>query len=118
MRSALTGGKITGFDQLGAMNAFTLLNSRLDVKDISGSVETYEKLAENGGYYTKMFLPKNIDYLLRGLNEKTQELQAAIEEDTANNDVALADAKRKELKEIEVLVERLSSLATQEETEE
>lgn len=118
MRNALSNGKITGFDQLSAMNAFTLLNARLDAKEITMSVETYESLAENGGFYTKMFLPKNIDYLLRGLDEKSQELKAAIEEDTTNNDVALADAKRKELKEIEVLVERLSSLATKEDSAE
>lgn len=118
MRTALVGGKITGFDQLGAMNSFTMLNSRLEVKEIANSVETYQTLSETGGFYTKMFLPKNIDYLLRGLGEKTEDLKAGIEEDTANNDVALADAKRKELKEIEVLVERLSSMATQEDSAE
>jgi aminopeptidase N len=114
-KKALLGNTLSGFDQVVSMNSFTLFNSRLSVKDLKSSLEVYEYLSENGGYYTKMFMSRNIDYLMGSLEEQKETLNTEIVAFEKNKDVALADQNRLKIKEIDSLQESLQATIKTEE---
>lgn len=72
------------YDQLSAMNAFTMYNSRMSEDQIHESISVYRHLHRKGGYYTKMFTGQSIDYLSETLNVRKEDLleQKLKEEDT------------------------------------
>lgn len=104
----LLGNQLTGFDQLATLNSFTMLNSRLEVADIRGNVKVYQHLAKEGGFYTKMFLPRNTEYLIRELSDRLGEYEeadlnnfSAQEKDRYNRDVALLNQTIEDLKSVQ-----------------
>lgn len=115
---ALMSNKLSGFDQLSTMNSFTLFNSRRESNKLGGALKVYTYLAENGGYYTKMFMPQNIDYLVGSLEETKESLETEIVEFEKTKDVALADKNRVKIKEINALIDGLSKLMPEDEEEE
>ncbi|MCO5260129.1 MAG: M1 family peptidase [Crocinitomicaceae bacterium] len=66
----LTNGKATGFDELGLMNTFTSYVAVLNTELIEKAIPVYEYLKENGGTYTKMFIPQNINYILSTIKQR------------------------------------------------
>jgi aminopeptidase N len=112
-KELLTTGKLSGFDELSSMNSFTMFNSRMSEEQIESSLSTYAYLKDNGGYYTKMFLGQNLDYILQSLSERKVELTEEIEELEKNKDVALADQNRRRIEKINQLTVSLENLMSQ-----
>lgn len=88
----LTQGKLKGFDQLSTMNIFTQYNARMSPEVVLANMDVYDNLKENGGFYTKMFLGRNTDYLKKNiegtvseLEEKSKTLNEEGNADEANN---------------------------------
>ena len=80
--STLSGGLVQGFDQLGVMNSFTYFLSRQDASVLDQASGIYQKLYDQGGFYTKMFVPQNTAYLvtyidgqIKSLNEEISALE-------------------------------------------
>lgn len=74
----LTDGKLSGFDELGLMNTFSSYLSTQKTELIDRAFDTYKSLQNNGGMYTKMFVPQNIDYLLNELKSRVDAENAKI----------------------------------------
>jgi aminopeptidase N len=107
---ALGAGELSGFEELSTMNAFTMFNSHQELSVITEGIATYKKLGESGGYYTKMFMERNLDYLIKGLNDQKTDLEAQILEYEKTKDAALADQNRKKVSEIKTLVEKIEAI--------
>ena len=108
--SSLKGNILQGFDQLSVMNSLSYFISRQDVELFDRSFELYEYLKSNGGYYTQMFLPQNISFLMDVCEEKIAELNAQIEAHEKNKDAVYADQARRQKKAYENLIAKFSPL--------
>jgi aminopeptidase N len=108
--SSLKGNILQGFDQLSVMNSLSYFVSRQDAEVIDRSFALYSYLKSNGGYYTQMFLPQNISFLVDTFNDKITELKAQIEAHEKNKDAVYADQARKQKKAFEDLVVKFSPL--------
>jgi aminopeptidase N len=106
---------LQGFDQLGVMNSFTYFVARLVPDDIDKAYDLYFYLSEKGDFYTQMFLPQNVDYLLNMFDQKLTELNTRIVEDENNKNAADADQARKEQKVYEALKTKFAVLSKPEE---
>lgn len=93
--TALKGNRLQGFDQLGVMNSLTYFITRQEPEMIDRSFELYSYMSTDGGFYTQMFLPQNIDYLLSMFDTKIDELNEEIAAHEKNKDVVYADQARK-----------------------
>lgn len=95
----LTGKSLGGFDQVGAMNTFSMFISKRDVTYWEQALPTYQLLEKNGNYYTKMFLPQNVEFLMKGISENQYRLNAIIESNTSSeNQMIVTDAKSELIK--------------------
>jgi aminopeptidase N len=90
-------GKVGGFDEIGAMNAFTFFVIRNADDVLLDAKEIYEYLKVNGSFYTKLFLPQNVDYILTALNEKIEELRSEKQEIEKAGAPALIDQVNKQI---------------------
>ena len=107
---ALKGKVLQGFDQLSMMNSLTYFISRQELDVVTQSYELYDYLNKEGGYYTQMFMPQNVEYVntvLAAQIDKTKEELAMHEK---NNDALYADQARKKLKSINELKEKFNAL--------
>ena len=109
--NALKGSLLQGFDQLGVMNSFTYFISRQEPEEIDRAYDLYYYLGENGAFYTQMFLPQNVNYLLSMFDQKIVELDTEIAEHEKNNNAAYADQARKTKKAFESLKNKFVSIA-------
>ena len=109
--NAMKGSVLQGFDQLGVMNSFTYFVSRLEPTEIEKAYDLYFYLGENGAFYTQMFLPQNVNYLLNLFDQKMTELDARIAEEEKNKNTAYADQARKEKTVYEALKTKFAGLA-------
>jgi hypothetical protein len=87
---------------------------RQDISLIEESFTIYERLQKEGGYYTQMFVPQNIGYIVSFFEEKIEEKQAEIEVHEKNKDAAYADKARKELIQYSSLKEKFNTLLSEE----
>ncbi len=92
---ALTGPTVQGFDKLGVLNSMTVYLTRQDIEVIEKAYLSYADLGTNGGFYAKMFLPQNINYLVNYLDSKLEGLDTELKEHEENDDAAYADQTRK-----------------------
>lgn len=113
-KTALAGNVLGGFDQLAAMNSYTLFNTRMEPEVVEQAIPVYERLSENGAYYTKMFLGRNLDYLLNKLGEQKEEAEFDLAEYEKNNDAALADQLRRKIKKLDEVMAALEAVASKE----
>jgi aminopeptidase N len=115
--NALKGSVLQGFDQLGVMNSLTYFVSRQEVEGMERAYELYVYLGEHGAFYTQMFLPQNINYLMSLFDQKIEELNVQVAEFEKNKDAAYADQARKKIKAYEELKSKFAPLVavTQEE---
>ena len=95
--SVLMGSKLSGFDQLGTMNTFSLFTSKGDLELFTKALPIYTHLKENGTYYTQMFLPQNVDYLVNAIGKTKSSIQAEIDKHTEDGNALYADQARKQL---------------------
>ncbi len=112
---ALKGTNLHGFDQLGVMNSLTYFITRQEPEMIDRSFELYSHLKAEGGFYTQMFVPQNINYLIGLFDSKIKELDAEIELHDKNKDVVLADQARKKQKVYNGLKVKFDTLTVKEE---
>ncbi len=94
---AFNGTVLQGFDKLGLMSSFTYFISRQEGEIVDKSLPIYEKLSGGGGMYMQMFLPQNLDYIVKGISENISDLEVELAEYEENNDVAYADQTRKKI---------------------
>jgi aminopeptidase N len=89
--NALKGTTLQGFDQLGVINEFTYFISGQDTEQIEHAYELYAYLKMNGAYYTKLFIPQNINYLISMFDQKIGELEDQIAANKKNKERAHTD---------------------------
>jgi aminopeptidase N len=115
--AVLKGNSLQGFDQLGVMNSLTFFISRQEIEMINQSFNLYESMSKEGGFYTKMFLPQNITYLISMFDAKIEELNEEIAAYEKNNDALYADQARKKQKEFKDLKAKFEPLSEKKEGE-
>jgi hypothetical protein len=113
--SALKGKYLQGFDQLSMMNSLTYYISRQDFDLVSQSYDLYVYLDEEGGYYTQMFMPQNIEYVNTVLDAQMEEAKEELAAHEKNNDALYADQARKKIKSITDLKVKFNALVAEEE---
>lgn len=94
----LNENKLTGYDGIYALNSFSLYVARMSDETQAKALAIYKIQQEKGGYYTKMFMPQNVQYLKNTVSDRIAKSKAEIEAYEKNKDVALADQARKKLK--------------------
>lgn len=110
---SLTGTILQGFDQLSVLNSMTYFITRHDIEIAERAFPIYNDLKSNGGYYTQMFLPQNVNYLIEHFGTKIAMLEEEIAAHEKNKDVAYADQARKQLKAYEALINKFSAFTTE-----
>lgn len=110
---SLTGTLLQGFDQLSVLNSMTYFITRHDIEVAERAFPIYKDLKSNGGYYTQMFLPQNVNYLIEHFATKIAMLEEEIAAHEKNKDVAYADQARKQLKAYEELINKFSALSAE-----
>lgn len=111
LSDALTGTTVQGFDKLGVLNSFTVFATRQDVSILEKAYASYEDVSKNGGFYSQMFLPQNIKYVLGHFDSKLEKLNAQLEEQEENNDAAYAANTRKEIASYKTLQAKYEAFA-------
>jgi aminopeptidase N len=106
----LTADLAKGIDQLTVLNGLTFFLVRQEVELVEQSVALYELMQKNGGYYTKMFLPQNCNFLREHCLKKIAEMDVDIEKHTKNKDVLYADQARKKRKQWEALLLKFETI--------
>lgn len=94
-KEVLSGNKLIGFDQLGTMNTFTMFVAKQEVQEWEDALPMYQNLAKNGGFYTKMFIPKTMEYLLNGISEIKGSLNQEFKSLSDANDIQGANEIQK-----------------------
>ena len=107
---ALNGTTVQGFDKLGVLNSMTVYLTRQDISIVDKAHASYEDLGQNGGFYAKMFLPQNINYLVGYLDTKLEGLNSELKEFEENDDAAYADQTRKKITEYKAVRAKYSEL--------
>ena len=109
--TVLKGTILQGFDQLSVMNSLTYFITRQEPEMMDQSFELYSHLNAEGGYYTKMFIPQNINYLLSMFDSKIEELETEIALHEKNKDAVYADRARKKQKLFKAMKVKFEILA-------
>jgi hypothetical protein len=91
----------------------TYFITRHDVEIAERAFPLYSYFKSNGGYYTQMFLPQNINYLVEHFGTKIAMLEEEIAAHEKNKDVAYAYQARKQLKAYEALIEKFNMLISE-----
>jgi aminopeptidase N len=115
---AFNGTVIQGFDKLGLMSSFTYFISRHDAATMERALPIYNELSEGGGMYMAMFLPQNLDYIIKSIDEKIKDLNAELVEFEKNNDALYAAQTRKKIEEFEKVSEKVKKKIEELESEE
>lgn len=110
----LSNGKLAGFDELSVLNSYTMFNSRMSEIQVENALPVYANLTKNGGYYTKMFMAQNIDYLLQSLEERKTKLSEETEQLIKNKELLLAEEGTKRILKMDQLLVELEKLLTKE----
>lgn len=109
--NTLNQNKVKGFDELSIMNSLTYFIEKCnDIEIAEKSYPLFKNLFENGGMYTKMFFPQNINFLIESFQQKITALNTELEAYEKNNDAALADQTRKKIDAYQSLLTKYSSL--------
>lgn len=101
--NVLMGTKLSGFDQLGTMNTLSLFVGKNGIDIFKKALPVYSHLKENGTFYTQMFLPQNVEYLLKAIEQKKEDLNTEIIRHTEEGNTLYADQARKKLEEFKKL---------------
>jgi aminopeptidase N len=112
---ALKGKVLQGFDQLSMMNSLTYFISRQELDVVTQSYELYDYLNKEGGYYTQMFMPQNIEYVNTVLAAQIDKTKEELVMHEKNNDALYADQARKKLNSINELKEKFNALVVEKE---
>lgn len=100
--------KLNGLDALFAMNSMTIYLTRQSVELQSKAPGLYKKELANGGIYITMFLPQNVDYMIKMVSDQMEKTKAEIKAYETNKDPLYADQARKKLKQQQAIVDELT----------
>lgn len=98
-KTLFEGNRLGGFDEIGVMNLFSTYLARQQVSYWKKAIPIYQNLKTNGTFYTQMFLPQNVQYLLKAANDKQSELETKMEVSNADSKAKL-EAELQEWKEV------------------
>jgi hypothetical protein len=101
--TVLKSTNLKGFDQLSVMNSLTYYITRQNTEMLDKAFDLYAYLKLQGDFYTQMFLPQNITYLMSMFDTKIVELTEEIAAHEKNKDALYADQARKKIKAFEAL---------------
>ena len=101
--TVLKSTNLKGFDQLSVMNSLTYYITRQNTEMLDKAFDLYAYLKLQGDFYTQMFLPQNITYLMSMFDTKILELTEEIAAHEKNKDALYADQARKKIKAFEAL---------------
>ncbi|MEJ6775884.1 MAG: M1 family metallopeptidase [Crocinitomicaceae bacterium] len=107
---ALNGTTVQGFDKLAVLNSMTLYLTRQNIETLDKAYVSYANLGENGGFYAKMFLPQNLNYLVGYLGDKVEELDSELKEHEENNDEIYAKKTRQKIVKYRAIKTKYSEL--------
>lgn len=110
--------KLSGYDAIVCLNSFSYYMGRQHIDVQEKALNIYKKNYDAGGMYIKMFMPQNVDYLMKMIGEKITENKAKIEELEKNKDFVEAEKLRKDIKKQEQAVKDLKTYLGQIEVKE
>ena len=93
------------------MNSLTVFIGRQDIDIAEKSYDIYVDLAENGGFYMKMFMPQALNYLDQYFEKTLGTLNTDLEKHEINKDALYADQTRTKIKAYEVQRDKYKSFA-------
>ncbi len=75
--------RFKGYDALELLNNFTYFMSTLPIENQVKALEIYKKYKEEGNYYSTMYLPQNVFYLIQAIEskEQTEEILVKLKEE-------------------------------------
>jgi aminopeptidase N len=100
--------KLNGLDALFAMNSMTIYLTRQSAELQSKVLGLYKKELANGGVYITMFLPQNVDYMIKMISDQAEITKAEITAYETNKNPLYADQSRKKLKQQQEIIAELS----------
>lgn len=106
----LNGNTVQGFDKLGLLSSFTYFISKREAPEMDKAHGIYDNLSETGGMYMQMFMPQNLNYILKSIDKTGEELEDEILKHEENGDALYADQARKKIKELEDLKKKYGEL--------
>ncbi len=112
--TVLKSTNLKGFDQLSVMNSWTYYITRQNTDMLDKAFDLYAYLKIQGDFYTQMFLPQNITYLMSMFDSKILELEGEIVSHEKNKDALYADQARKKIKAFEALKIKYAALEVKE----
>ncbi len=109
-QNAFDGGVVQGFDRLSLLSSFTYYIANQKLETIEKALPIFEDQAENGGIYMQMFMPQQLGYVVRSLNQRKTQLNKEIAEHEENENPLYADQARKKIEEIDVVMAKVEAL--------
>ena len=100
--------KLNGLDALFAMNSLTIYLTRQSTELQAKALGLYKKELANGGVYITMFLPQNVDYMIKMISDQAEITKAEIKAYETNKDPLYVDQSRKKLKQQQEIIAALS----------
>jgi aminopeptidase N len=95
--------KLSGYDGIYSLNALTIFMTRQNIDIQSKAVDFYRHTFEKGGFYAKMFLPQNVEYLRKHIKENIKNLNEDLslnkknKEDNAVQEIQLQISKHEKV---------------------
>ena len=100
-----------GFDQVGAVNAFTFYLSRQELPLLQKCTTIYSYLAKNGDMYTKAYMGDYIDYLNKTLSERIETLKQEEEKQKRAGNTNAAEIARAVQSDLRALMKELTRIS-------
>jgi aminopeptidase N len=94
-------GKVGGFSVLGVVASFGAYVRKNDLDVHQNALSIFTDLSKSSSGFMGYVLPNVLTSIIAGIDAKTAQLKAEIQELEKTNDVARADKKRKEIKGFE-----------------
>ncbi len=89
--------RTSGFDRLGVLNSFSLFIIKQKPELVLESANIYKSLGQSKDMYLQMFLPQNINYVLKGINDNISDLQKELISQEENNEAQYAKETREKI---------------------
>ena len=93
----MMGNDLNGIDALYALNSMTLYMSRQAPALQVNVLKFYKNQAKNGSLYVNMFLPQNVEYMLKMVQDQIEKTKADLITYEKNNQPVNADQARANL---------------------
>lgn len=106
----LTTNVLHGFDQVGAVSAFTFYVSQQDIPLLQKSTTVFSYIAKNGDMYSKAYMGDYIDYLNKTLTERIETLKLEEEKQKRAGNTNAAEIARAGQSDLTALMAELKRI--------